>query len=331
MSKDLVIFGPWCGEFSYEFQWWVPEIRKRRNTEFKDFDAIHVGYFGRSFLYDDFIDEYISYPHDVESVLSFPSAWAQVLNPNRKSIVAIPHKVVEFVDDEISNSFVKKYDTIILYKPKDMISTIYKDLPYGEYIHYDAKYGALKRIQDKLDFDNPYRKKVLIMARARTRNGIKDADDWNPKHWEIFIDLIIRNLDLNVCILDIPQKDSNGGSLSFRDTETYNNHINNMKIIDFDNNKDSVEEQIALLQLVDCAIYGASGSAILPYFTKTPVFTQQAKENGYRHKFQWHRNLTNNLKNVCVVDSHSQVDIYDMSPVELFEKFKIFWENLSFN
>ena len=34
----MVIFGPWCGEFCYELSWWVPEIRKVRNTDFKDLD-----------------------------------------------------------------------------------------------------------------------------------------------------------------------------------------------------------------------------------------------------------------------------------------------------
>ena len=27
MSKKMVIFGPWCGEFCYELSWWIPEIR----------------------------------------------------------------------------------------------------------------------------------------------------------------------------------------------------------------------------------------------------------------------------------------------------------------
>jgi len=30
-ENKVIIFGPWCGEFSYELSWWNPEIRKIRN------------------------------------------------------------------------------------------------------------------------------------------------------------------------------------------------------------------------------------------------------------------------------------------------------------
>ena len=56
MSK-LVVFGPWVGEFSYEFSWWVPEIRELRNNQYAEYDAFHVGYKGRRGLYKDFIDK----------------------------------------------------------------------------------------------------------------------------------------------------------------------------------------------------------------------------------------------------------------------------------
>ena len=47
MSKKLIIFGPWCGEFCYELSWWIPEIRKLRYENFKDYDAFVFGYNGR--------------------------------------------------------------------------------------------------------------------------------------------------------------------------------------------------------------------------------------------------------------------------------------------
>ena len=34
-ENKVIIFGPWCGEFSYELSWWNPEIRKVRNDDFK--------------------------------------------------------------------------------------------------------------------------------------------------------------------------------------------------------------------------------------------------------------------------------------------------------
>ena len=68
--KGVVIFGPWCGEVSYELSWWNPEIRKIRNEQYKDYYAVHIGFQGRRAMYKDFIDEYIPFPKEVENVLN---------------------------------------------------------------------------------------------------------------------------------------------------------------------------------------------------------------------------------------------------------------------
>ena len=34
--EKVVIFGPWCGEFSYELSWWNPGIRKIRKGDFSE-------------------------------------------------------------------------------------------------------------------------------------------------------------------------------------------------------------------------------------------------------------------------------------------------------
>ena len=56
MNKKLIIFGPWCGEFSYELSWWNPECRELRKTKYKDYDAVHIGFNGRKVMYKDFVD-----------------------------------------------------------------------------------------------------------------------------------------------------------------------------------------------------------------------------------------------------------------------------------
>ena len=68
--KKVVIFGPWCGEFSYELSWWNPGIRKIRNEDFKDYESVHIGFKGRRAMYKDFIDDYISYPKELEQILT---------------------------------------------------------------------------------------------------------------------------------------------------------------------------------------------------------------------------------------------------------------------
>ena len=73
-ENKVVIFGPWCGEFSYELSWWNPEIRKVKNDNFKNWHAVHVGFKGRRAMYKDFIDDYIPYPKELEETLKYPAA-----------------------------------------------------------------------------------------------------------------------------------------------------------------------------------------------------------------------------------------------------------------
>jgi len=345
MSNKLVIFGPWCGEFSYEFQFWVPEIRKKRNTEFKDFHAIHVGYEGRSILYRDFIDEYITYPKDLEDTLVYPSNCMQIF-PNEDPYTAgrgIPDQLNIFLE-QLRSHYQNIFESVVVYLPSaDPDRTTQRSdqqLPDAEYKYYSASESILNEIKKEIAFEDSERKTVALLARFRYRvwgrtaigepleNGLRlCGDDWNPKHWETFVDMLINVLNLNVCIIDIPPIECNGGSLSFRDSEVYERNKKYIKSIRFEG-KDSVERQIALLQLTDCSIYGATGAAILPYFVGTPVFVQSAKEFGYRFRYQWHKNLTNNLKNVCIVEDVSRTELRESSPVDLFNRFKEFFEKI---
>ena len=77
MKEKVVIFGPWCGEFSYELSWWNPGIRKIRKEDYKDYRAVHIGYKGRRAMYKDFIDDYVSYPKELEQTLNYPAAGGQ--------------------------------------------------------------------------------------------------------------------------------------------------------------------------------------------------------------------------------------------------------------
>ena len=73
-------------------------------------------------------------------------------------------------------------------------------------------------------------------------------------------------------------------------------------------------------------VYGASGSAVLPFFVKTPTFTQQTVEEGFRLRYQWEKDLTDNLKNIKIFDKYkSGNDVYNSSPEELFDEFKEFY------
>ena len=69
---------------------------------------------------------------------------------------------------------------------------------------------------------------------------------------------------------------------------------------------------------------------VLPFFLKgAATFTQQTVEEGFRLKFKWERDLTNNLEKIKVFDKyHSGEDLYNSSSDELFEEFKEFYGGL---
>lgn len=323
MSKKLVVFGPWSGEFCYELSWWIPEARKRKNTEYENFESVHFGYEGREVLYRDFIDHYIPFPKELEDKLVYPSNYAQVL-PNRT--VGFPEEVMEFVNGYIQ-SVKDSYNEVVVHHPTDLQYRCHEETPYGEFLHYEPDPLILQNMQSEIEFEESERNIVALMARTRLRNNKICKLDWNPKNWEIFIDLLINDLMLNVCIIDIPQRNSYGGSLSFRDTEVYKRNEKNIKPIAF-SGSDSVERQIALLKLTSCSIYGASGTAVFPFFTKTPTFTQQPTDEAFRLRYKWERDLTDNLNNVCIFEKYHSSELWDTSPVEMYCEFKKFYNNL---
>tara|TARA_Y100001970_G_C14238495_1_gene863404 strand:+ start:2411 stop:3418 length:1008 start_codon:yes stop_codon:yes gene_type:complete len=328
MNKKLVIFGPWCGEFCYELSWWIPEIRKVRNTDFKDWDALAVGFDGRKILYEDFTDGYVPYPKEIDDTLMYPATYGEHING--KDI--IPENLKDFVVQVAGYYQSEGYSEIKVWWPGTMPISAERTLSeeiFGETRHYEASEEILNSIRDEISFDND-RETVAVMARIRHRNGNICKLDWNPKHWETFIDMLINDLKVNVVMIGIPRKEgsSAGGALSMEDTEMYKKNKDYIKPIVF-TGIDSVERQIALLQSTRCSIYGASGTAVFPFFVKdAPTFTQQTKEEGFRLKWKWERDLTNNLKNVKVFDKYKNFDIFESSPEELFGEFKEFYNNI---
>lgn len=318
-NKRLVIFGPWCGEFCYELSWWIPEIRQERYTTYKDYDAIAVSALGRKVLYNDFVTGFIGYGEDLANTLKYPATYGEHVNGRD----IIPNNLQEYVKN-LAKEYKTIYKEISIYMPGTMPITKERTMseqPYGIYKHYDASPEIMDSIRNKISFNNNL-ETVAVMARIRTRLGKTCYLDWNPEHWKTFIDLLINDLNVNVVMIGIKQKpgSSAGGSIVFKDS-------NRIKNIIFEGN-DSVEEQIALLKQTKCSIYGASGTAVFPFFTKTPTFTQQTIEEGFRLKFQWERDLTDNLKNIEIFDKYHNNDIYNSSPIELYESFKSFYQKL---
>tara|TARA_Y100000310_G_C20566682_1_gene755837 strand:+ start:277 stop:1266 length:990 start_codon:yes stop_codon:yes gene_type:complete len=326
MSKKLIIFGPWCGEFSYELSWWNPECRKIRNDNFKDYYSIHLGFNGRSVAYKDFIDEYISHPLELEETLQFPATYGEHINGQD----IIPSNFMEHLNKVVLEFKERGFTEIVIHKPKDIPITRQRcldDHPFGEYIHYEVdkniEADVVSKINNYFNNDNPT---VFLMARTRTRHGNICYLDWNSDNWPIFTERLINELGVNIISLSISIQGSRGGSIGLASHPKLE-YLKD-KIMDFEllkDDKDSFEKQLAILKNTKCSIYGASGAAVVPFFVNTPTFTQQTLEEGFRLTLGWEKDLTDNLKNVKIFDKYKNGEIYDSPADELFEEFKQFY------
>ena len=331
MNKKLIIFGPWCGEFCYELSWWIPEIRKVRNEQCtnKDWDAIAIGFDGRKILYEDFTDAYISYPKEIDDTLMYPATYGEHVTGCGD---IIPDNLKQFTSDIALHYQSEGYQEIKVWWPNTIPISPERTLSetiFGDTKHYSASSEILDSVKKEITFNND-RKTIAVMARIRYRNGNVCKLDWNPQHWETFIDMLINNLNVNVVMIGIPRKEgsSAGGGLSMEDTEMYQRNNKYIKSIIF-KGEDSVERQIALIQSTICSIYGASGTAVFPFFVKdAATFTQQTKQEGFRLKYQWERDLTNDLEKVEIFDKYDNFKLYDAPPEELYEKFENFYNKL---
>ncbi|MBC8147440.1 MAG: sugar nucleotide-binding protein [Bacteroidetes bacterium] len=330
MNKKLVIFGPWCGEFSYELSWWIPEIRKKRLEEYKDYDAIHIGFIGRGILYRDFIDQYMPYTKEIEDTLKYPATYGEHI-PNT------PRDGITPTLEEYTNSIVElmnsEYDEIVVYQPNTHPinqSRTLAENPYGIYKSYDISKVRVDDMAMRMElFFGDNRERVAIVARTRYRDQKTpnvNNEDWNPDRWEKFVERLITEMDLNIVVIEIERKYSRGGSLKF--DLLWDKYPNRIMKINVDNVDYSVREQIAILKNTKCSIYGSTGAVVLPFFVNTPVFTQQCVNNAPRLKFEWQRKLTNNHKNVFIFDKYDKSNIYNSPVEEMFNKFKEYYGKL---
>ena len=222
MNKKLIVFGPFCGEFCYELSWWIPTIRKMKSEKYKDWDAVAVGFDGRKILYEDFTNAYVPYPEELENTLKYPSTFGEHV-PGGDIIPDNLHEFTELVANEYKMT--QGYDKVEIYNPDPtgLREKALSEEPYGEYKHYKSSDKIMNEVKDELNgYFNNDRDTVAVMARIRFRSNTGKTCwlDWNPKHWETFVDMLINKLNLNVVMIGIPRKEgsSAGGALSFDST-----------------------------------------------------------------------------------------------------------------
>lgn len=328
MSKKVIIFGPWVGEFSYELSWWNPECRKLRKERFRDYHSVHLGFNGRGVAYKDFIDEYIPHPKELEKTLKFPATYGEHVDGVGD---IIPDNFLQYLSG-IVDGFKNKGYSVDVHKPKDIAITRQRtlsDYPFGDYIHYkvDSKIekSVVSDIKKYFNNDNPT---IFIMARTRTRHGKVCYLDWNPDNWPLFTKKLIVELNVNIISLSIRTQGSRGGAVGLANHDLFKDlqdKIMNFELDEDDSN--SFEKQLAILKNTKCSIYGASGAAVVPFFVNTPTFTQQTKEEGFRLELGWEKDLMD-FKHFKNFDKYKNYELYNSPVQELFDEFLEFYKEL---
>jgi hypothetical protein len=325
-ENKLIIFGPWVGEFSYEFCWWVPQIREIKNKLYPNYYSLAVSFEGRKGFYKDFVDGFIPLPDSLTKTLKFPSCAAEFVNGQH----LIPPIFYDLVT-QIKKGYENEFDEIIIHSPiqeEFSLEKIYNNNPKGERIHYTPDINIENKIKNLINNYFPNDKDIVtIMARNRNRFQNLDQQTLSSEKWGEVIKSIIDNINVNVILLGIESKHSKGGSYFLKNLNIPLEYQKNILTIPL-NGEDSSEKQFSILKNTKCSFYGGSGAGHLPFFMNTPVFIHQTKENGFRLKFDWQKKLTNNHKNVKIFDKYPKYQFQDTPTQELINEFIEFYKKI---
>lgn len=334
-NKRAIIFGPWVGEFTYEVSWWVPEARQVRNEKFLGYRSFALGYIGRRGLYKDFIDEYIEHPRFLQNTLKYPSMTYTVEN----GIHVIPQNMLEYLRLFVDYLRREGYEEVqymlpgpLELRPDPRTGSVlipqkaFADFPRGEYKHLDPDPEIEKIVKRKLKQFKNKQDFVYIMASVRHRNGQLEAKNWPPEKYVEFIIKLIKKLKINIVLAGPQGRGDYPGALSLATNKDLQKYKDNILDLVFD--EDIVDYQLAILKNTKCSFWNSTGACTLAFFTNTPMFTQQAKEYGWRHELPWQKELTGGHKHIKVFDKYPASEV-QASPVdELVEEFTSFYKKL---
>ena len=281
MNKQVFVF---VGEFSYALNWYVPWLRKECKTTYKDTYNIIVTFPNLEKLYEDFISEYHVLPENLRAQLKYPSTTGEHYNIKGIAYDATPKFIIDYIKDI--------YPDCKIILPPDLKTESRKEIPYGEYIHYNPSVKANSITVNFLDFrkyksDNT----IVLMPKHRDQGGRSKIQNWQKEKWELLIYRIINELDYNIISFYFEEKNNEGGSYQINNTSPKFTTIKNPNF-DF---------QLAFLKNTKYSIYGSTGANNIPFFANTPMITYVADIYGNRLFFDWQKKLTNNHKKQKIV------------------------------
>tara|TARA_B110000858_G_scaffold173367_1_gene205159 strand:+ start:14132 stop:15151 length:1020 start_codon:yes stop_codon:yes gene_type:complete len=337
MSKEnLIICGPWIGEFAYELNYWAPKLRYYINKEYPGYKTAILTSPGRSLLYRDFIDEYVPFPKEVIDNMP-PTNSGGAGHGNQHSL---EHPLTEqFLQDFIKDNK-EKYENIYQVRPKDLECVTRTQVIHDhQFKHADHKLLQPDPVAEKAATDFLIgsflnnSKTIAIMA-PTVHEIFPVRENWKVDNWLYFIERLINELDFNIVMTGIKsRKLPNGivtqGSYTFEDTYLYDKYPDKIKSYVQDEGGDSLDAQVSILRNTSCSIWGSTGATHLGFYCGKPVFAQLVYGQLSRLTMEWQKKLTNNHEHVKFIHKYkSGEELYNSSAEELFNEFNLFYNKL---
>jgi hypothetical protein len=167
MKNKILVIAPWVGEFAFEVFFWQGYMRKKS----KDYNkVICYGLIKNKYLYEDFCDEYIDFPHNRS---------LSCMSVNRNGIE----------DSDAYTSIIKKYSDNDLYDliiPKRDWDELAYEKHLKPYVEGDQIFIPLGKYEKSLEYD--------IVFHMRNLN--KDCHrNWSFSNWDKLIQLLLGKYD----------------------------------------------------------------------------------------------------------------------------------------
>jgi hypothetical protein len=316
---NTFVFGPWVGEFSYEVQWWIPEIRQIV-SDFGGGYVVIVGYSGRDALYRDFANEYIPMPEMVLNYCDNPNCWGQREKNSRT--IFLPNEALNFYE-----SVCKQYDNPYKHIPHEgLLNRRYLDNPYGLYKNINSYNFNIQHILDNILMGFDKNKTICIVPKLRRRDAINiDHESWPIHIWEQIVDMFVNELEFNVLSFHFNALGMTPGTYDLTHLSKIYKKFKQIEL----NCENSLDIQIGLLKNTKFSLYGSTGAAILPIMCNTNMITYQIKESGWRLNFEWQKKLTNGHKFICIRDLYPAETYKNISITEIFNDIKNYIASLN--
>jgi|TARA_Y100000310_G_scaffold61340_1_gene56606 hypothetical protein len=325
--KNVILCGPWIGEFSYEVLGWAPKLRYYITNYYSDYHVVHFGYPGRSLLYRDFVDEYVGYDTDIVD---------NILPSNSGGVGrGVDHILKYKLTEDFMNSWIESnknnFDGVYNLRPVDL-NCIRKDqvevnMPDTKFIHFNADTEVEIKIVKFLKGFSEGKDVISIMA-PTPHEMIAYRENWNPKHWIEFIENVIVELKLNVIMMGITSKNNLQGSYTFEDSYLYSKYPNNIRSYVLSSGiENSLDYQVSILKNTLCSVWGSTGACQLSYYCGRPMFSQLVLSTSLKRQFlESQKNITNNFKHIKYFQKYnSGMDFYNSPANEFYEEFKQFY------